>query len=53
MLSKRGMKANRFFGGRLLGIGGSGVDDVRCGRRGGGGTGMLCGFSSEKNMEFG
>lgn len=46
MLSKRGIKAKRFGGGRLLCIGGRGVGVVRCGGTGGGGTAMLCGLSS-------
>lgn len=45
--SIRGRKAKRFGGGRLLGIGGRGVALVRGGGKGGGGTAMLCGLSSD------
>lgn len=46
VLSKRGIKAKRLGGGRLLGIVGIGLGVVRGGGRGGGGTAMLCGRSS-------
>lgn len=46
VLSKRGIKAKRLGGGRLLGIGGIGLGVVRSGGSGGGGTAMLCGLSS-------
>jgi len=45
--SKRGRKAKRLGGGRLLGMGGRGAVLVRAGGTGGGGTTMLCGLSSD------
>jgi hypothetical protein len=45
--SRRGRNAKRLGGGRLLGMGARGTVLVRAGGTGGGGTAILCGFSSD------